>query len=498
MKWLIILLFLFTTINAEEITTNNLLDKNFDSGSWSGTADGRHGSNVIASEHNTYIQSDDISLKNDANLTELQIQNGYTTNHEFEYWHWNTYDSSVKSTVTITGANGETTTQIRNYNSSSCGSFNCGDYVTGSDTYTVLSSLQTDYDLSVRYDFTDSSNATENHYGVDLREPSLTVTYESDPFVLNEDIRDEIRELLEEFKPEKDLWVNEKVEFVKIKEEPVYMNEPRENFEVMTMQEPKFKEEFFKEKIVMEIKEEVVDNNETFVSMFDNTPEEDIIEEKNELISSFLPPPKDEPEIKREEMVKEEPPKEREEIVEDEPKEMASAPTEEREEIIEEESSTEKEPKSMAQPDNDEKKEIKEKKPTSKTAKKSTVQSKKLAKQKVIQQKKTIRDNLVKVMDKVDRDIKDISKNLQIKNIIKLDAMTSDQVSLDSYDVPFYKSKDIYLNQIQIQDMRQLYTDMSLNNYIANDPVVIMENKLRDIESRKQLLIMQLEQLKNG
>jgi hypothetical protein len=232
--------------------------------------------------------------------------------------------------------------------------------------------------------------------------------------------------------------------------------------------------------------------------MFDNTPEEDIIEEKNELISSFLPPPKDEPEIKREEMVKEEPPKEREEIVEDEPKEMASAPTEEREEIIEEESSTEKEPKSMAQPDNDEKKEIKEKKPTSKTAKKSTVQSKKLAKQKVIQQKKAIRDNLVKVMDKVDRDIKDISKNLQIKNIIKLDAMTSDQVSLDSYDVPFYKSKDIYLNQIQIQDMRQLYTDMSLNNYIANDPVVIMENKLRDIESRKQLLIMQLEQLKNG
>jgi hypothetical protein len=33
---LIALLFLFTTVNAEEITTNNLLDKNFDSGSWSG------------------------------------------------------------------------------------------------------------------------------------------------------------------------------------------------------------------------------------------------------------------------------------------------------------------------------------------------------------------------------------------------------------------------------------------------------------------------------
>ena len=167
------------------------------------------------------------------------------------------------------------------------------------------------------------------------------------------------------------------------------------------------------------------------------------------------------------------------------------------EEIIEE-STTEEESKEMAQPNNESKEKIKEKKSTSKVAKKSTIQSKKLTKQKNIQQKKTIRDNLVKVMDKVDKDIKDISKNLQIKNIIKLDAMTSEQASLDSYDVPFYKSKNIYMDQIQIQDMRELYTDVSLNKYIANDPVVIMENKLRDIESKKKLLIIELEQLKNG
>ena len=182
---------------------------------------------------------------------------------------------------------------------------------------------------------------------------------------------------------------------------------------------------------------------------------------------------------------------------EEEPKEMASAPEEEREEVIEE-STTEEESKEMAQPNNESKEKIKEKKSTSKVAKKSTVQSKKLAKQKDIQQKKAIRDNLVKVMDKVDKDIKDISKNLQIKNIIKLDAMMSEQASLDSYDIPFYKSKDIYMDQLQIEDMRQLYTDVSLNNYIANDPVVIMENKLRDIETKKQLLIIELEALKNG
>ena len=201
----------------------------------------------------------------------------------------------------------------------------------------------------------------------------------------------------------------------------------------------------------------------------------------------------------------EEPPMEEELFFE--PMEMQEEFTMEEESIIEEEiieeeiieeSTTEEESKEMAQPNNEPKEKIKEKKSTSKVAKKYTVQSKKLTKQKIVQQKKAIRDNLVKVMDKVDKDIKDISKNLQIKNIIKLDAMTSEQASLDSYDIPFYKSENIYMDQIQIQDMRQLYTDVSLNNYIANDPVVIMENKLRDIETKKQLLIIELEQLKNG
>jgi hypothetical protein len=265
---------------------------------------------------------------------------------------------------------------------------------------------------------------------------------------------------------------------------------------MIAMEEPEFEQEFFKEEIVMEMEEEVVKDNSMDTPMFASMPEEEIIEETNELISSFLPPPEEEPAME-EEMVDEEPTMKKEEMIEEEPKEMASAPAEEREEVIEE-STTEEESKEMAQPNNESKEKIKEKKSTSKVAKKSTVQSKKLAKQKDIQQKKAIRNNLIKVMDKVDKDIKDISKNLQIKNIIKLDAMMSEQASLDSYDIPFYKSKDIYMDQLQIEDMRQLYTDVSLNNYIANDPVVIMESKLRDIETKKQLLIIELEALKNG
>ena len=79
------------------------------------------------------------------------------------------------------------------------------------------------------------------------------------------------------------------------------------------------------------------------------------------------------------------------------------------------------------------KEKIKEKKSTSKVAKKSTVQSKKLAKQKDIQQKKAIRDNLVKVMDKVDKDIKDISKNLQMSSEEReIGLRTMVEITLDS------------------------------------------------------------------
>ena len=102
-------------------------------------------------------------------------------------------------------------------------------------------------------------------------------------------------------------------------------------------------------------------------------------------------------------------------------------------------------------------------------------------------------------MDKVDSDVKDIAKNLQIKNIIKLDAMASEQASLDLYrNAVFYKPKDIYLDQLQIQDLRQLYTDVTLSTYTLNDPVFIKNKKLKEINLKKQKILIELEQLKNG
>ena len=102
-------------------------------------------------------------------------------------------------------------------------------------------------------------------------------------------------------------------------------------------------------------------------------------------------------------------------------------------------------------------------------------------------------------MDKIDKDIKDISKNLQIKNIIKLDAMASDQASLTVYEnTEFYKPKNLYLNQLNIFDNRQLYPNTNLTSYIQEDPVFIKEQQLRNLDNIKQQLLYELEILKNG
>ena len=119
------------------------------------------------------------------------------------------------------------------------------------------------------------------------------------------------------------------------------------------------------------------------------------------------------------------------------------------------------------------------------------------SKQKTIQSKKTI--SISKVMDKVDAQVKDIAKNLAVKNIIKLDAMAGDQASLNSYsNKEFYLPKDIYLDQLNIFDPRLIYNNVNLNNYIVNDKVFIKEQKLNEINLKKKRLLLELQELKNG
>ena len=512
--------------NSEETTTNNLISQDFSTG-WSGTATQRHGNSTVAAVNNTYIKSDDVSLKDDANLTEAQLQDGFTSNHTFKYWHWNNYNSTVTSTVTVTGADGEATTQIRTYSSTGCGYINCGSYQSGSDNLSISRSTQTDFDINVRYDFTDTSNST-SHYSVDLKQPSLTVTYESEP--IDQSIQDEINEIFEDLQEE----VFEDIEEFTFEEETFTFNEEPQfemevEMETFTFTEEFIEEFFMDEEFFMEEENMTFEDGPMFE--FVDTEMEEIYEETNEIVATFLPMVSEEEEFSptetfttetfEEEVIEEEPMMtetfQEEEMIEEEPmmtetfeeEEMPEESTEMVEEEVMEEENTEmakeeeveEESTEMVEAENEEtfEEEAQEEKSTSETTTASTVQSKKLAKQKKIQQKKAIVKNLAKIMDKVDKDVKDIAKNLAIKNIIKMEAMTSEQASLAMYqNAVFYKPKDIYLDQLNIFDPRQLYPNTSLASYVDNDKMVIKAKKLNKLKIKKQKLLMELKELKDG
>ena len=429
--------------NAEEVTTGNLLDQNFDNGSWSGTADGRHGSNVIATHNDEYIVSDNVSLADDANLTQDQINDGFTTNHSFKYWHWNDYNSTVQSTVTITGADGETTTQTRTYNSTGCGYTNCGSYNTGTDSLSISRNSQTDYNINVRYDFSDTSNST-GHYGVDLKEPSLTITYESDPIRLDTSLENEIVELFEDFKPEEDIkFVKDNFTF---EEKPIMDQGP--TMEIV---------EFFEEIPMMDDFKEEDKLNESFMDVSEPEffTEDKKEEEPMEMVMEFF-----------EGEEKEDPPMEIMQIFEDDKKE------EKPEEVTENESDSETTETADAENESDTQQE------------------------KSVQQRETKTVRLKTVLEKIDQQVKSLEKNLQLKSIVKLKVMTSNDL-LDAYNIPFYKPRIIYEEQLNIQDNRDIYP-IDLVEYKQNDPINQKRQRLNTILQNRQNLINELQVLTNG
>ena len=455
-------LILSLTTNAEEVTTGNLLDQNFDNGSWSGTADGRHGSSIIAAHNDEHITSDDVSLRDDANLTQEQINDGFTTNHSFRYWHWNNFNSTVQSTVTVVGSDGETTTQTRTYNSTGCGYINCGSYNTGSDSLSISRNNQTDYNINVRYDFSDTSNAT-GHWGVDLKQPNLTVTYESDPVRLDTSLENEIIELFDDFKPEDNI----KFEDTKFEDNFVALPEPsfaiEEEFkmeEEFKLEEPEVKEEAnFSEPMVMDVPEE-------------QKEEEPVME----MVMEFI-----EEDDKKEEEPR---PMEVTEMPEEKPEEEKTTSELLQEGFKEEQEQNEEEEVSEEKPDSDT--------TESADAEKSDNQEQK----ETVRSKETKTVGLETVLDKIDEKIKDIDKNLQLKNLVKLKVMSSDNL-LDAYNIPFYEPKIIYEDQIKIQDDRTIYK-VDLVEYKQNDPITKKNQRLNSILQERQKLIKELQVLQNG
>ena len=605
MKWLIPFLFLFTAAQADSITTGNLLPNAGDGVDWGSTSTEQinpgssgtvsngatlNGFDVTcpASQANcgykysvggdfevtgtATLSVDDIALTNN-NRTQEMLDNGITLNSYIDVANCDSQPGNCEGrsgnadshTVTIelkdsSGNVLSTTTQTRTdivgfqgncngYPTSSSGgqTANCGQY-NDQVIYNSHGSNKVDWSWSG----TDNNTGTGQRGGPNLLGAALTMTY--DDTVLNQDasdsldqVQDDLGDLNEQvFDDVQEFFFEENFTF---NEEPQFEMEMPMEMEMETFQfAEEFIEEFFMEfepQFMME--PEGMELEEGPIVMFtDDVMMEEIYEETEELVATFLPmvseeekfsseesfvqsdgpifmePTENTETFEQEEMIEEKPPVmtetfqeeemieekptmmtetfQEEEMIEEEPTEMVE------EEMIEEEStdmaeeeSVEEKPTKMVQAKDEKKKEVKEKKLVSKTPKKSAVQAKKIKEQKAIQQKKALVKNLARVMDKVDKDIKNISKNLQIKNIIKLQAMTSQQESLDQYQATsFYKPKDIYLDQLNLIDNRLIYADKSLATYIQNDKMEIKARKLQEINTRKQQILMELEVLKNG
>jgi hypothetical protein len=564
MKWLIPFLFLFTIANADPITTGNLLPNEGDGVDWGSTSTEQinpGGSGTVtngatlngfdvtcpASQANcgykysvggdfevtgtATLSVDDIPLTNNTRTQEM-LDNGITLNSYVDVANCDSQPGNCEGrsgnadshTVTIelkdsSGNTLSTTTQTRTeiagfqgncngYPSSNSGgqTANCGQY-NDQVIYNNHGSNKVDWSWSG----TDNNTGSGQRGGPNLLGAALTMTY--DDTVLNQDASDSLDQVQDDLGNLGDQVFDDVQEFF-FEENFTFNEEPQFEMEIpmdMPMETFQFAEEFIEE-FFMEFEPEFMMEPEgmtmeegPIVMFADDVMMEEVYEESNEIVATFLPmmPPEEE------EMIEEEPPMmtesfPQEEMIEEKPAMMTESLPQEEEMIEEptemaEEESVEEKPAKVVQAKDEKKKEVKEKKLVSKTPKKSTIQTKKIKEQKAIQQKKALVKNLARVMDKVDKDIKNISKNLQIKNIIKLQAMTSQQESLDQYQATsFYKPKDIYLDQLSLIDNRIIYADKSLASYIQNDKMEIKARKLQEIRSRKQQILIELEVLKNG
>jgi len=600
MKWLIPFLFLITAAQADSITTGNLLPNANDGVDWGSTSTEQinPGSSGTVSNGATLngfdvtcpasqsscgykfsvggdfevtgtatLSVDDIPLTNN-NRTQEMLDNGITLNSYIDVANCDSQPGNCEGksgsadshtlTIELKDSSGtvlSTTTQTRTeivgfqgncngYPTSNSGgqTANCGQY-NDRIIYNNHGSNKVDWSWSG----TDNNSGSAVRGGPNLLGAALTMTYDDTVLDNNTstalgDVQDTLGDLQEDVFDDVQEFFFEEETFT-FTEEPQFEMEMPMEMEMDTFQ---FAEEFIQE-FFMEMDQEFMMEPEgmeledgPIVMFADDVMMEEMYEESNEIVATFLPMMPEEDEgfatekplmvtdtFQEEEMIEEEPPMmiesfPEEEMIEEKPAMITESFSQEEEEMIEEdmleeptemaeEEMIEEEPTEMAEEESveekptkmvkqtNEKKEIKKEKPTSKVTKKSAVQTKKIAKQKEIQQKKALVKNIARVMEKVDKDIKNISKNLQIKNIIKMQAMTTDQVSLDMYQATsFYQPKNIYLDQLNIFDNRLIYTNKSLATYIQNDKMEIKARKLQEINLRKQQILLELEVLQNG
>ena len=172
---ILLFLFLSSTAHSQTTTTTNLTPKVFTTiNGWSGSnLSSTHGNETIAGVSGKSIENT-ISLTN-VGLSKAQINEGFTSTQGVDVWFWSgNPNQNVTMTQIITDASGVGTTQNRIIPYTS----------TYFNTYTnvavVDKNIQNNYSITSKFSFYESSNSPY-HYAADLMNPTLSITYVTNP-----------------------------------------------------------------------------------------------------------------------------------------------------------------------------------------------------------------------------------------------------------------------------------------------------------------------------
>ena len=405
--------------------------------------------NISAGDHTTT----EDSLDGGVTLTsKTEVQNCEWTGSAHRCGQATSGQDSYSTTVTILDADDNelvTVTQNRNTDSG----YNNNTY-TYTDTVTHTGEGSRKWSWQWQGIDGDSPNSTNplgpNLLGAELKATLLDILYSPLPPAIKDEIDDVFEDIGEEFEEieqiVEDFFFKEEIKM----EEEFEMEPP---VMIVMEEEEKFEEEPIIEEFVM------------------------IEEEKEE-----KPPV-----MQMVQMMKEEENEEEEEVFE-----MIETFTEEEEKPKEEKTTSEL----LQEGFEEEQKENEQEESNSETTETANAPEENSSEQKEVQQKETKTVGLAEVLDKIDEQVKDIDKNLQLKNLVKLKVMSSGNL-LEAYNIPFYEPRIIYEDQINIQDNRVIY-DVDLVQYKQNDPITQKKQQLNNILQERQKLIQELQVLQNG
>ena len=203
-----------------------MLSGNFLDGSWSGDTTSNHGSNIIAGVDKQSVSST-ISVIDDGQLYQFEMNEGFTSTQEAEVWFWNSQQQSVIISQTIVGDSGSTISQSLQIEGT-CVNYNGCDYQdTGTNTIVIGANNETDYDIISNFSFS-VPGYSGTHMGADLKNPSLTISFTLPEFIEDFEAVDEWEEI--KFK-EEDIWADEIFEQFYMEEEQFFFTSPSMRFE---------------------------------------------------------------------------------------------------------------------------------------------------------------------------------------------------------------------------------------------------------------------------